>query len=124
MVLIMTVGQRICSERTKKGWSQEELARRMGYKTRNAIYQYEKAENMKLSLIQKFADVLGCTTSYLAGWDEEESAEERLRAAYIEQSKNSELLNNAKAYEELLMYFAQLSPEKQDSVLNLLKTML
>ena len=67
----MTIGQRICAKRQELGWSQEELAKKMGYKTRNAIYQYEKAENMKLSLIQKFSDVLGCTTSYLMGWDEE-----------------------------------------------------
>lgn len=108
----MTVGQRICTRRQELGWTQEELAYKMGYKTRNAIYQYEKAENMKLSLIEKFADVLGCSTSYLMGWDE--NPEEQLIEAYKRKHEQ----------EQLLLYFAQLSPEKQESVLNLIKTMI
>lgn len=65
----MTIGQRIKLKREELQMSQEELAKKMGYKTRNAIYQYEQAENMKLSLVSKFAEALGCSPSYLLGWD-------------------------------------------------------
>lgn len=111
----MTVGQRICQRRTELGWTQEELAIKMGYKTRNAIYQYEKAENMKLSLIEKFAKVLGCTTSYLMGWEEPDAttAEDMLIEAYKKRATT----------ERLLAYFMQLNPEQQESVLNLIKNM-
>lgn len=75
VVEMSTIGQRICAKRQELGWTQEELAKKMGYKTRNAIYQYEKATNMKLSLIEKFADVLGCPTYYLMGWESESEME-------------------------------------------------
>lgn len=60
--------------------SQEELAKKMGYKTRNAIYQYEQAENMKLSLVSKFAEALGCSPSYLLGWDNDSAVVNNVKA--------------------------------------------
>lgn len=82
--------------RESNGWSQDELAKRMGYKTRNAIYQYEQCENMKLSLVEKFADVLGCSVSYLSGWDEEPNEttkdEEELQKAESDDALRKALL--------------------------------
>lgn len=68
----MTIGERIKSRREELGLTQEELAKKMGYKTRNAIYQYEQVDNMKLSLAEKFAKALDVPVSYLIGWEEEE----------------------------------------------------
>lgn len=74
----MTIGQRIKKRRLELNMSQEELAKKMGYQTRNAIYQFEKKDNMKLSLIQKFADALNTTTADLAGWEEMEKAAQEI----------------------------------------------
>lgn len=71
-MIIMTIGERIKQRRIELGLSQEDLAKKMGYSTRNAIYQFEKKDNMKLSLIQKFADALDCTPSFLMGWEDED----------------------------------------------------
>lgn len=96
----MTVGERICKRRTQLNMTQEELAFKMGYKTRNAIYQYEKAENMKLSLIEKFANVLDCDVAYLMGWQEtpKKPIEEQLADAYIHGDNTIELV---KSFNEL-----------------------
>lgn len=70
----MTIGERIKQRRLDLAMSQDDLARKMGYKTRNAIYQFEQKDNMKLSLVEKFAEALETTPSYLMGWDEETEA--------------------------------------------------
>jgi len=79
-VIHMTIGQRIKQKREELGWSQEELAKRMGYKTRNAIYQYEQVENMKLSMVEKFANVLGCPISDLLDFDDEEQTQKAIKS--------------------------------------------
>jgi len=68
----MTVGQRIKQRRMDLNMSQDALARKMGYSTRNAIYQFEKKDNMKLSIIKKFAEALDTSVGYLAGWEDAE----------------------------------------------------
>lgn len=67
----MNIGQRIKARREELGLTQGELSKKMGYKTRNAIYQYEQVDNMKLSLVEKFAEALDCSEAYLMGWEEE-----------------------------------------------------
>lgn len=66
----MTIGERIKQRRIELGLSQEELSKKMGYKTRNAIYQFEQKDNMKLSIVEKFAEALETTPAYLMGWEE------------------------------------------------------
>lgn len=79
----MKIGDRIRLRREELGLTQSELAKRMGYKTRNAIFQYEQANNMKLSTVQKFADALGVEPGYLLGWEEAEH-ENELIEQYLE----------------------------------------
>lgn len=81
----MNIGERIKQRRIELGMSQEELAKKMGYTTRNAIYQFEKKDNMKLSIISEFAKALDTTEAYLTGWEEEEksSAAQGVRAGRL-----------------------------------------
>lgn len=115
----MTVGQRICNRRQELGMTQEELAFKMGYKTRNAIYQYEKAENMKLSLIRKFAQALDCTEAYLSGW-EDKSIEETLTEAYIKGQEVKELTPNTEEEKQLIRSFRELDEESQRQIVLML----
>ena len=67
------IGKKICEERKKLGWTQEELAAKMGYKTKSAINKIELGINdVAQSKIVRFASVLGTTPAHLMGWDEEE----------------------------------------------------
>ena len=68
-----TVGGNILRMRKRLGWTQEELANRMGYKSKSTINKIELGINdIPQSKILQFAEVLGTTPAHLMGWDEEE----------------------------------------------------
>ena len=68
-----TVGRNIFLLRKELGWTQEELAKRMGYKSKSTINKIELGINdIPQSKIVKFAQALGTTPAYLMGWKEEQ----------------------------------------------------
>lgn len=68
-----TVGKNILQLRKHLGWTQEELARKMGYKSKSTINKIELGINdIPQSKIVKFAQVLDTTPAYLMGWEDEE----------------------------------------------------
>ena len=72
-----TVGDRILQRRKELDLTQEELARRMGYKSKSTINKIEMGINdIPQSKIMKFAEVLATTPSFLMGWDEEDDSPE------------------------------------------------
>ena len=64
------MGQRIRELRQKQGLTQERLGEYIGV-SRGAINKIEKGttENLKRSQIERLAEKLGCTPTYLMGWD-------------------------------------------------------
>lgn len=71
----MTIGQRIKQRREDLGMSQEELAKKIGYKSRSSINKIElDLYNLKQSKIKSIADALNTSPSYIMGWDEPEHA--------------------------------------------------
>jgi len=68
-----TIGDRIKMRREELGITQEELAHKLGYKSRSSINKIElNSNNLTQSKIKKIADILNTTPSYIMGWDEEE----------------------------------------------------
>ena len=68
-----TVGENIMIMRNRLGLTQEELATKMGYKSKSTINKIELGINdIPQSKIVKFADVLGTTPAHLMGWNDEE----------------------------------------------------
>lgn len=66
-----TIGEKILSARKQLGWTQEELAKKMGYKSKSTINKIEMGINdIPQSKIVLFAKVLGTTPAYLMGWTE------------------------------------------------------
>lgn len=67
----MTIGQRIKERREELDITQDELAKRLGYKSRSSINKIElDIYNLKQSKIKAIADALQTTPSYIMGWDE------------------------------------------------------
>lgn len=68
----MTIGQRIRERRKELGLSQEELARRLGNKSRASVCTVEKdKEDLTTTRIRQYAEALECTPAYLMGWKDE-----------------------------------------------------
>ena len=66
----MTFGDRIKARREALNITQEELAKRLGYKSRSSINKIELDErNMKQSQIAELAKALDTTPAYLMGWE-------------------------------------------------------
>jgi len=65
----MNIGDRIKKRREELGLSQEELALRMGYKSRSAITKIEKGQrDINQSKIIEYAKALETTPAYLMDW--------------------------------------------------------
>lgn len=70
----MDVGNRIKMRRKELGLSQEELARKLGYKSRSTVNKIEKGVNeITQSKILAFAKALDTSVNYLMGDDVEEN---------------------------------------------------
>lgn len=66
----MTIGDRIKQRRMELGMSQEELARKLGYKSRSSINKIELGgQNLTQKKIKKIAEALDTTPDYIMGWD-------------------------------------------------------
>jgi transcriptional regulator with XRE-family HTH domain len=71
-----TFGERIVYERTLKGWSQSELAKRAGIPlpTLNALEHGRRSgRRVAVEIAQKLARALGVTLDYLTGMYDEDS---------------------------------------------------
>lgn len=66
------IGEKIRNRRMELGMSQDELADKMGYKSRSTIAKIEKGVNdVVQSNIVKFAEVLNTSIAFLMGWEED-----------------------------------------------------
>lgn len=65
------IGTNIMRRRKELGITQEELASRMGYKSKSTINKIELGINdIPRSKVMKFAEVLGIEPAELMGWEE------------------------------------------------------
>lgn len=68
----MTIGERIRYLREKQGLTQEDLAKKLGYKSRSTINKIELGINeLTQSKIMAFAKVLNCSPIFLIGLSDE-----------------------------------------------------
>lgn len=64
-------GIRIAERRKELRLTQEELAQRLGYKSKSTINKIEKGINdISQTKLAQFAEVLHTTPAYLMGWDD------------------------------------------------------
>ena len=78
-IVTMSIGSNILYRRKSLGLTQEELAKKMGYKSKSTINKIELGINdIPQSKIAKFAEVLDTTPTQLMGWDEIPTSRETL----------------------------------------------
>lgn len=70
----MKIGDRIRECRIELGYSQDELAKRLGYKSRSSINKIERdASGLPQTKIAAIAEALQTTPGYIMGWEEKPS---------------------------------------------------
>jgi transcriptional regulator with XRE-family HTH domain len=70
----MNVGERIKQRRLELGLSQDELAKKVGYKSRSSINKIELSRDLPLKKVELMAKALDATPGYLMGWIEMDRA--------------------------------------------------
>ena len=98
----MTVGERIKQRRLELGLSRDELAKKVGYKSRSSINKIELSRDLPLRKVEEMARVLDTTPGFLMGWDEKEeggsyyySEETAKKAQELFENKDMQLLIDA-----------------------------
>ena len=64
----MTIGDRIKQRRLELNMTQEELAKKAGYKSRSSIQKIESSRDLPIDKIEISAKSLDISPSYLMGW--------------------------------------------------------
>lgn len=103
----METGEKIKQRREELGMSQDELARKSGYKWRSSINKIEVGrQRLPYNKLVDIARALRVTPSYLIGYeDKEESILTALQ-------------------EEIMLKVYELTPENQETVLGIIDTIL
>lgn len=114
----MKIGDRIKYRREQLGMSQDELARRLGYKSRSSINKIEKdASGLPQTKIVAIANVLQTTPSYIMGWQEVQKKNDTLTDIVVQLRSDDELLS-------LVEGITQLNPEQRASVKQIVDVLL
>ena len=67
-----TIGERIKARREELDITQDELAKKLGYKSRSSINKIESGDrDLTQSKIKSIADALQTSPAYIMGWDED-----------------------------------------------------
>ena len=67
----MTIGERIKNRREELGLTQDEVAKKCGYKSRSSVNKIELSRDLPLKKVSIMAEALETTPAYLMGWEEE-----------------------------------------------------
>ena len=88
------IGKNIMSRRKELGMTQEELAEKMGYKSKSTINKIELGKNdIPQSKLSQFAQVLRTTPAYLMGWEQVHKKNDTTTDIVIRMRTDSEFLS-------------------------------
>lgn len=80
----MHIGDRIKARRVSLGWSQRDLAEKMGYKNHSVVARVEAGKvDLPQSRLDQFAKVLGLSHGYLLGLISEEESQKNEQLAKL-----------------------------------------
>lgn len=105
----LNIGKNILAARKRLGLTQEELAARVGYKTKSAINKIELGvRDLPQKKIAAFAEALDMTPGQLMGWDEKPAEELQDMGALAAQ-----LILDPDAMEVMRKYMAMEETDRQ-----------
>lgn len=110
----MDIGAKIKQRRLELGWSQRELAKKMGYKDNTTLTKIERGlVDVSQSRVMQFSQVLDVSIAYLMDWEDEEKQK---------QSAESELSIQKKELIQKVMQMSDEELQKLDLLLQLVES--
>lgn len=114
----MKIGERIRLKRNEKGWSQRDLAEKMGYSNHSTVGKIETGKvDLPQSKVVQFAEVLGVSVAYLMGWEETQKKNDALTDIVVRLRTDNE-------FAAFCEKAGQLTPEQFASVMQVVDTFL
>lgn len=119
-MVITDVGRNIAAARKQAGLTQEELAQRVGYKTKSAINKIELGvRDLPQKKIAQFAQALGVTPGHLMGWDAPAKEQGALAAKVLSDPNTLRMVQDYMSLSEADQYtvrlmVASLAEKKKD----------
>lgn len=104
----MELSDRVRCRREELGLTQDELAKRMGYKSRVSINKIENGRPVSQKIIMRLADALGVSVPYLMGWDEKPADDLQAMGALA-----AEVIMDPDAMEVMQKYLAMSESDRQ-----------
>ena len=90
----MNIGERIRLKRNERGWSQRDLAKKMGYSNHSTVGKIETGKvDLPQSKVVQFAEVLGVSVAYLMGWEEVQQKNSTLADITVRMRTDSEFFS-------------------------------
>lgn len=113
----MEIGEKIKQRRIELGWSQRELANKMGYSNNSTLVKIEKGiVDVSQSRIVQFSKVLGVSIAYLMDWEQEEQKNDTIADIVLKMRSDNDFMS---AVESLY----KLDKEQLKSINNMLHTL-
>ena len=113
----MEIGEKIKMRRMELGWSQRELARKMGYSDNSTLARIEQGKvDVYQNKIVQFSEVLGVSIAYLMDWEEDEQKNDTIADVVLKMRTDDDFMS---AVETLY----KLDKEKLQSINAMLHTL-
>ena len=109
----MTIGERIKQRRLELGITQEELAKKAGYKSRSSVNKIELSRDLPLTKVQSVAKILECSPAYLMGWEDKNDI---IESADID----TELILMDEQIKEYAIKLSKLSEEDKKDIMKMI----
>ena len=109
----MTIGERIKQRRLELGMTQDEVAKKAGYKSRSSVNKIELSRDLPLTKVNAVAKILECTPSYLLGWEDNNDI---IKSADID----TELILMDEKIKEYAIKLSKLSEEDRNDIMKMI----
>ena len=113
----MTVATRIRDRRHELGWSQRELAAKMGYASNTTIAKIEQGTvDVSQTRLEQFAQVLGVSVAYLIGFEMMQKKNDQLVKLVTRMRSDAEFMNAVAMLDNL-------NPTQYSAILTMMSAM-
>lgn len=109
----MTIGDKIRKRREELGYTQDELAKKLGYKSRSSVNKVEMSREIPMKKVKLYADVLDLSVPFLMGWADDDSI--------IEMAETDVSISNMeKRVKEYALKLSNLNSEDQEMIMKMI----